>query len=84
MEIIPKIELKEGYFYIGICRNTYVAQWVKNRFRYIKPEFSGIIDYLPHFDDIKHLPIDGFVPLEEIENPKLLKGMKEYLKEIGY
>lgn len=82
MVMIKKEDLKEGYYYLGVCRNTHVAKWENGKFMYLKKEFVWTIQDIDYFD--KDSGLDGFVPLHELENPKLDKEVIDYLKKIGY
>jgi hypothetical protein len=83
---IPKSEMKGGKCYIGICRNNYVAEWDSKRqlFVYIRYKFGHMLDTIEHFDDVKDSGTDGFVPLQELEHPKLNSWCHEFETEIGY
>lgn len=67
-EGIPKKELIPYAWYIGVCRNTYYAQWIPNKdntggkFIYIRHKFGGyFIEDILHFEDDN--AFDVFYPL---------------------
>lgn len=86
MKHLTKGELEPGAYYVGWCRNTYVAEWdaKKEVFVHIRYKFGHMIDTLPHFDDVKETRQDGFIPFEKINHPKLDKEIRAYVYEIGY
>lgn len=67
MNMIPKIEMKTGMYYSGICRNSYMALWNGKEFEYFRYKFGHYQhDTIEHFEDVKESGGDGFIPLEEI------------------
>ena len=87
MKHLAKEEMEDGQYYVGWCRNTHVAEWdaKKDTFVHIRYKFGlHIIDTLPHFDDVKEIRTDGFIPFEKINHPKLDKDIRKYVHEIGY
>lgn len=64
--MIPKSEMKNGVYYRGICRNSYVALWNGKKFDYIRYKFGNYMDTIEHFEDVKESGGDGFIPIEEI------------------
>ncbi len=66
--MIKKIDLKEGRYYTGYCRNTNIAQWYKDGFIFINFHFgTPYIETIQYFGNIKELNRDGFIPIQEIE-----------------
>lgn len=66
--MIDKINLKEGAYYIGTCRNTNIAQWFNGKFIYIGFNFhQPYVETIDYFGDVKNTSIDGFIPIEEIK-----------------
>lgn len=86
MEYIKKENMIDGQYYLGVCRNTYVAMWDAKigKFRHISCQFQYYLDTLAHFDDVKESSYDGFVPLQQLINPKLSKEVRDFLYEIKY
>ena len=65
--MIDKLNLKEGSYYIGTCRNTNIAQWRKGEFIFIGFNFgSPYIETIKYYGDVKNTSFDGFIPIEEI------------------
>ena len=80
--MIPKHKLKDRAYYIGVCRNTNIAQWIEKPkqlskdklpndcadpcFYYMREKFGNI-----YVDVINHPEDDNgydlFIPLKEIE-----------------
>jgi hypothetical protein len=82
--MIPKNEMKAGW-YRGFCRNNYMAYWddKEQNFVYIRFAFQFYTDRIEHFEDVKDIGLDGFVPIERIE--RLEPDEKWKIKaEIGY
>lgn len=65
---IPKNNLVAGAWYLGFCRATYIAMWDGAQFMTFKQEFQYQLHTLKHFDDVKELGVDGFVPTEIIHD----------------
>jgi predicted XRE-type DNA-binding protein len=66
--MIKKIDLKEGAYYLGICRNTKVAKWFNGKFIFIGFEFNRpYIETISCFEDVKEHNTDGFIPIQEID-----------------
>lgn len=86
MKHIPKSEMEAGAWYTGWCRNTMVAKWDgdKEMFVHIGYSFDYQLNWIDHFDDVIDSGIDGFVPFEKLENPKLDKEKRDYVHSIGY
>lgn len=87
MEYIKKENLKDGGNYLGFCRNASIAQWDarEDRFLYIRRKFgTDFIDQIHHFDDVKEIRIDGFIPFEEIRDVRSDPEIRKYVKELGY
>jgi hypothetical protein len=62
---IPKEELEEGSYYKGKCRNSYVAQWCKGKFLYIRHKFgSSFLEGIECPEDDRGF--DVFFPFEKI------------------
>jgi len=77
--MLKKEQLEDRQFYLGYCRNAYVAQWVKeeNAFFYMRSKFSDVFPekiYHPENDNQK----DVFIPFKKIEpsNSETLKKEK--------
>lgn len=69
-KIIPKKDLKDNYFYIGVCRNANVAKWsLKNNcFYYIRNKWNNFfLEKINHPEDDDGF--DLFLPYEEIPRP---------------
>jgi len=83
--MIPKKEIQDGKWYLGFCRNGYVAKWdaKRDKFIYINYSFQYFLDEIEHFEDVAELRTDGFVPMEIIERPHH-KKIWDLKKEIGY
>ena len=65
--MIDKINLKEGTYYIGTCRNTNIAKWYNGKFIFIGLNFgSPYIESIDYYGDVKHMSCDGFIPIKEI------------------
>ncbi len=83
--MIKKEHLKDGMYYLGFCRNTYVAVWeAKDQtFYHLRYKFNWMKETIKHFEDTKESGFDGFVPIEEIQRvlPKEVDRIKQ---EIGY
>jgi len=67
--MIKKEDLISGAYYIGTCRNSYVAQWNKkdNCFYYIRNKFGdSFLEAINHpSDDDNH---DLFIPMQKVED----------------
>lgn len=79
--MIPKSEMKPGMWYKGICRNAYTAVWDEKQgcFLHIGYEFGRpYVETIKHFEDVKTLRIDGFIPVEEIPRlePREIREIK--------
>lgn len=63
---IPRKDLIIGEWYTGQSRSTGIAQWVGNKFQFIRNKLGGsYIDTINHFeDDNDH---DLFIPFKLIE-----------------
>jgi len=74
---IPLVELEDGAYYLGECRNAKVAIWneKEKKFTYLREKFGQ-----KFLEDIKPIEIDDghdlFIPHEKTEEDKELK---EYL-----
>ena len=80
--MIPKREMKKGY-YLGHCRNAYIAYWTGKYFIHIRNKFGTFfIEQIDHFEDVSK-DEDGFIPIEKIEKPNE-KELAELKNEIGY
>lgn len=82
--MIPKNKMKQGW-YKGFCRNNYMAYWDEKEqiFYYLRYAFGFYMDKIEHFEDVKEVRLDGFVPVERIERvtPEEQWKIKD---EIGY
>jgi hypothetical protein len=66
--MIEKLNLKEGAYYIGTCRNTNIAKWHRGKFIFINFEFNNpYVETIEYYGDVKTLSYDGFIPIEEIK-----------------
>jgi len=66
--MIKKVDLKEGVYYLGTCRNTKVAKWFNGKFIFINFEFNRpYVETISCFEDVKELNVDGFIPIQEID-----------------
>jgi len=84
MEYIKKENMEEGW-YLGFCRNADQAFWNGKKFMHLRYKFGWMWDTIEHFDDVKEIRLDGFVPVEKIEFKKLDHKEKWELKDkIGY
>lgn len=83
--MIPKKDMKDGMYYLGICRNTYIAKWdAKNEgFVHITYAFQYHMDRINHFEDVKEIRLDGFIPVQEIPNLDW-KEIRRIKTEVGY
>ena len=71
--MIAKKDLKHLYYYKGVCRNAYVAQWDEktNKFYYIRYKFGGhALEEIRHPEDDDGF--DLFIPLKEIDHNDIL------------
>jgi predicted XRE-type DNA-binding protein len=65
--MIDKLNLKEGSYYIGTCRNTNIAKWHRGKFVFINLHFGNpYIETIDYYGDVKMASVDGFIPIEEI------------------
>ena len=63
---ISKKDLVVGAWYFGSCRNSSIAQWVGNRFHYIREKFGTyFIEDINHFEDDDDY--DLFIPIKRIK-----------------
>lgn len=65
MSILPKKDMRHGWWYLGRCRNTPVAVWdgVKQEFVYLRVKFGQIFEErLPHVEDDPDGKYDVFIP----------------------
>jgi len=66
--MIKKINLVEGAYYIGTCRNTNIAKWHNGEFIFINLEFNRpYIETIQYYGDVKNLSFDGFIPIKLID-----------------
>lgn len=83
--MIARENLKDGRYYIGYCRNSYIGLWDEKAslFRIISYQFSHYLDTVKYLGDIIDTTEDGFIPIEEIKsiNEENLEKIK---KEVGY
>ena len=82
--MIPKNEMKTGW-YKGFCRNNYMAYWDEKEqiFYYLRYAFGFYMDKIEHFEDVKEVRLDGFVPVERIERVDF-DEQRKIKDEIGY
>jgi hypothetical protein len=68
--MIPKNEMEDGVYYKGTCRNAKIAVWndVDKLFYHLRWKFGYRMDTIEHFEDVKDKGMDGFIPLEKIED----------------
>ncbi len=65
--MINKLNLKEGSYYMGTCRNTSIAKWYKGKFIFINFEFGNpYVETVDYYGDVKNQSTDGFIPISEI------------------
>jgi len=84
MDYIRKENIEEGW-YAGVCRNAGEAFWNGKKFMYLRFKFGWMWDTIEHFDDVKELRTDGFIPIQKIEKIKFdWKEIKELKHKIGY
>ena len=66
--MIKKIDLIEGAYYIGTCRNTNIAKWYDGKFIFINLEFRRpYIEDINYYGDVKNSSFDGFIPIKLID-----------------
>jgi DNA-binding XRE family transcriptional regulator len=66
--MIEKLNLKDGSYYIGACRNTNVAKWYNGKFIFINLHFGEpYVETIDYYGDVKNQSIDGFIPIREIK-----------------
>jgi len=84
LEMIPKKYMETGW-YNGICRNNHIAYWNSKEdiFYYLKEDFSIHMEKINHFEDVKDLGTDGFIPIEKIERFDFYELQKLKI-ELGY
>ncbi len=73
--VLKKTDLVDEGYYLGLCRNTNIAQWDEHNqvFWYIREKLGGRrIESLKHFADEQESCWDAFVPLKYI-GPDVLK-----------
>lgn len=77
--MLKKEELEDRQYYLGFCRNAYVAQWLEeeNAFYYMRSKFGDIFPekiYHPE-DDNGH---DLFIPFKKVDpsDPEIIKKEK--------
>jgi hypothetical protein len=88
--MINKLNLKEGAYYIGTCRNTNIAKWFNGKFVFINRNFNELyVETIPYFGDVKKENSDGFIPIEEIKinfdnisEEKNIQDYKNYARKI--
>ena len=78
-KIIPKEEMLEGEFYIGFCRNARIAQWVGEKFIYVRNKYNfEFLEKIKHPEDEYHF--DVFMPQAvAVENTDSILKLKEML-----
>ena len=63
---IPKDKMELGAIYIGSCRNSDMAMWDGDDFKYVREKFGHkYIEHINHFED--YTDYDVFVPIKKIE-----------------
>ena len=66
--MLKKEQLEDKQYYLGYCRNAYVAQWVKeeNAFYYMRNKFA---DFFPEkiFHPADDNDRDLFIPFKKVE-----------------
>ena len=86
LRYIPKTEMKDYRWYHGICRNTKLAMWNPEigKFIHLRNKFNQWFkEEIEHFDDVKEIRLDGFVPVKEVEELDF-KELKRIQHEAGY
>lgn len=66
--MLKKEELEDRQYYLGYCRNAYVAQWIKkeNCFYYMRRKFSYFYpEKINHPEDDNDM--DLFIPFKKVE-----------------
>ena len=64
---IAKEDLILGGWYIGQSRSTGIAQWIGNKFIFIRNKIDGrYIDDINHFEDDDNCGFDLFIPFKLI------------------
>ena len=84
--MIPKKDMKPGFYYKGTCRGTYVATWSESEDCFLHVDWNFGVPYverIKHFEDVKHTNTDGFIPVEVIEKLDINVYI-EVRREVGY
>ncbi len=86
IKYLTKIEMEDGQWYQGICRNAQIAMWDKNldKFRHLRNKFGQwFMEEIEHFDDVKEVRLDGFIPVKKVI--KIDGGeLARIRREVGY
>lgn len=84
LQMIPKSQMKEGW-YNGHCRNAHMAYWDASAqmFFYLRYSFNFYMDKIEHFDDVKELRQDGFIPIERVERINWV-DVNRIKEQVGY
>ena len=69
--VLKKDQLEDGQYYLGYCRNAYVAKWVEseNAFYYMRKKFKDVFPekiFHPEDDNERDL----FIPFKKVEPTK--------------
>lgn len=82
---IPKTEMIDGEWYQGICRNAQIAMWDKDlgKFRHLRHKFGWFMEEIEHFDDVKEVRLDGFIPVKLVEKVDYGELIR-IRREVGY
>lgn len=73
--IIQKADLVEGAYYLGLCRNTNIAQWTGSDFVYIRHKLGHrFLENIFHPEDDDRY--DVFLPFKKIDLSELVEWVK--------
>lgn len=65
---LPKSELKPFCKYVGGCRNTTIAEWTGEYFRFKRWKFGwSYVEHIDHFEDCKGGE-DVFIPIRKVDD----------------
>ena len=69
-DMIDKASLEDGGYYLGVCRNSYIAKWIEkdNCFYYLRTKFGNtFMEKINHPEDDDGW--DLFIPYEKLPDP---------------